>query len=346
MSGNRERGNIIRRTILEAVSHCDPNLVSNICDTFEISRQATNKHIQKLISEGSIIADGKTRNRKYRLASLGGVKEFVVPLNKKTEEFGVWNEQFAPLIGKQKENIDDIWHYGFTEMLNNAIDHSGGNSARIIIIGTAIGFSVFIQDNGEGIFKKIMRELHLEDERHSVLELAKGKLTTDPDNHTGEGIFFTSRMMDYFSIRSGDVYFSHDTYEQHDWIQENNIVQEGGTTVLMELANDSSKKIEDIFESFTSDEDFGFTETVVPVRLAKIGDEKLISRSQAKRLLARFEKFKTVILEFDDIPSVGQAFADEIFRVFPKHHPNTKIIYVGANKSVERMITRALTHEK
>ena len=34
-----------------------------------------------------------------------------------------------------------------------------------------------------------------------VWELPKsGKLTTDPDNHTGEGIFFTSRVFDEFEI--------------------------------------------------------------------------------------------------------------------------------------------------
>ena len=50
-----------------------------------------------------------------------------------------------------------------------------------------------IDDDGEGIFKKIKNALNLLDEKQAVLELAKGKLTTDPSRHTGEGIFFTSR---------------------------------------------------------------------------------------------------------------------------------------------------------
>ena len=92
----------------------------------------------------------------------------------------------------------------------------------------------------------------------------------------------------------------------------------------------------------SSDDDYGFNKTVVPVRLAQYGDEKLVSRSQAKRLLARIDKFKTVIFDFDDIETIGQAFADEIFRVFKLQHPEMDLIYLKANKEVQQMITRAL----
>jgi hypothetical protein len=52
------------------------------------------------------------------------------------------------------------------------------------------------------------------------------------------------------------------------------------------------------------------------VRLAKYGNDQLISRSQAKRLLARIELFKIVLFDFSGVETIGQAFADEIFRVF------------------------------
>lgn len=68
----------------------------------------------------------------------------------------------------------------------------------------------------------------------------------------------------------------------------------------------------------------------------------LVSRSQAKRLLARVDRFKTVLLDFSGIESVGQAFADEIFRVFRKQHPEVAILPCNANEAVERMINRAL----
>ena len=57
------------------------------------------------------------------------------------------------------------------------------------------------------------------------------------------------------------------------------------------------------------------------MKLARYGNENLISRSQAKRLLARLEKFKIVMLDFEDVATIGRAFADEIFRVFTNNHP-------------------------
>ena len=67
-----------------------------------------------------------------------------------------------------------------------------------------------------------------------------------------------------------------------------------------------------------------------------------VSRSQARRVLADLDKFKTVILDFDRVPTIGQAFADEIFRVFKAKHPDMTITPVGANEAVAFMIARAL----
>ena len=78
-------------------------------------------------------------------------------------------------------------------MVNNAIDHSGSVQVAVGLIRDALNTSVYIADEGEGIFLKIQRALNLYDPRKAILELAKGKLTTDPVNHTGEGIFFRPR---------------------------------------------------------------------------------------------------------------------------------------------------------
>ncbi|MEE8469856.1 MAG: STAS-like domain-containing protein, partial [Dehalococcoidia bacterium] len=64
------------------------------------------------------------------------------------------------------------------------------------------------------------------------------------------------------------------------------------------------------------------------------------SRSQAKRVLARFDRFKEIMLDFDQVEFIGQAFADEIFRVFKNAHPDIKIFPIGANEDVEKMIER------
>ncbi len=188
--------------------------------------------------------------------------------------------------------------------------------------------------------RKIQAGLDLLDERHAVLELAKGKLTTDPSNHSGEGIFFSSRMFDEFEILSGSTHFSHQHDHEEDWILERMRLPTG-TAVWMRLGNHRSRSLKKIFDSFTSGDNIQFSKTVVPVRLAQYGDDKLMSRSQAKRLLARVDRFKTVILDFDGVDSIGQAFADEIFRVFPLHHPEIELRETRAKADVKHMIERA-----
>jgi STAS-like domain of unknown function (DUF4325) len=204
----------------------------------------------------------------------------------------------------------------------------------------AASTQMLMMDNGIGIFKKIQTEMGLLDERHAILELSKGKLTTDPKNHTGEGIFFTSRMFDSFDIISGGVYFNHHFGDDRDWILEMEQFK-SGTNVWMEINSHTSRTAKKIFDQYTSGDNFGFNKTVVPVKLAQYGNDKLISRSQAKRLLARIELFKTVIFNFEGVEFIGQAFADEIFRVFANRHPEIQLLTTKTNSEVRRMIDRA-----
>ena len=256
------------------------------------------------------------------------------------KEDRLWRESVSDLFKDIPDNVYRIWNYGFSEMVNNAIDHSGGTTLTIRFEKTAATTNMLIIDNGIGIFRKIKNELGLEDERHAVLELSKGKLTTDPIKHTGEGIFFSSRLFDHYHILSGGVFFSHNLDEEEDWILEMDIPKEG-TTIFMSIKNKSSKTTKEIMDKYSSrGEGYGFTRTVVPVRSVKYGQEQLISKSQAKRLLGRFDRFKVVFLDFKGIDEIGQAFADEVFRVFPNQHPEVKLIYMNAAREVKKMIKR------
>jgi hypothetical protein len=49
----------------------------------------------------------------------------------------------------------------------------------------------------------------------------------------------------------------------------------------------------------------------------------------------RVELFKTVIFDFDGVPTIGQAFADEIFRVFANAHPQIMLVTARANSERE-----------
>lgn len=343
MVGLRSRGEIIRKFIIDNVASNPTSIVAITADEFGVSRQAVNSHIKRLIDQKSIVAEGNTRKRIYKLHPEVSIsKEFSLD---GLEEDLVWRNFIRPNIGVLPDNIIDIWSYGFTEMLNNAIDHSQGESVHIRIEKNPAFSQVIIIDNGEGIFRRIQRLMGLHDERHAVLELAKGKLTTDPENHTGEGIFFSSRMFDEYAILSGGVYFFHEFSKPEDWIIEHQTPQDG-TTIFMQIANNSSRTIKSVFDKFASGSEYGFDKTIVPVSLARYGNEMLVSRSQAKRLLAGVDRFKIVTFDFSGIEKIGQAFADEVFRVFKNQHPDMQVYFSQANKDVENMIIRTLSSDK
>ncbi len=339
MTRIRARGEDIRRFILEQVEKSPSDISKVTAAKYKITRQAVNKHLRRLRMEGALIRSGKTRAMVYRLAHLSEWRE-IYDIQPGLAEDVVWTRDIKGDLGVLPDNVLDLWHYGFTEIFNNAIDHSGGSNISVRVKRTATTTEMLVSDNGLGIFKKIQAAMGLLDERHAVLELSKGKLTTDPKRHTGEGIFFTSRMFDSFNILSGGVYFSHELGNAEDWILES-AGTSGGTWVWMKLNNHTSRTPKKVFDQYSSGDDYGFTKTVVPVRLAQYGDDKLISRSQARRLLARVELFKTVILDFTEVESIGRAFADEIFRVFALQHPEIELVPTRTNSAVKRMIEKA-----
>ncbi len=332
----RDKTAKIRNFILINIERQPSDITAVTAQKFNISKQAVRKHIQSLIEDNLVSSSGVTRDRKYQLKPINQLS-VEYPISPTLEEDKIWRQQLRPNLEGVSQNVINICQYGFTEMINNVIDHSAGSQLVIQFIYTAALIEMVITDNGVGIFNKIQTILGLEDPIHVILELSKGKLTTDPKHHTGEGIFFTSRMFDVFTIISGNLFFTH-TEPDDDWLIEEQEELFSGTCVRLRINTNSNRTTQEVFDRYATGDDFGFTRTHIPVTLARYGDENLISRSQAKRLLTRFERFKEIVLDFKDVELIGQAFADEIFRVFRDEHPQIHITYVGANEQVERMI--------
>lgn len=335
----KKRGDKVRESIIETVRKHPADLVNVISTRFGISRQAVSRYIKELVLNGLLEATGSTRARRYLLKTLD-YRVFSASLVGLEEE-RLWGTEARAAFNELPSNVVNIWHYAFTEMVNNAIDHSEGTRVTVAIQRNAFDVEMRVYDDGIGIFRKIKESSKLEDERHAILELAKGKFTTDPDSHTGEGIFFTSRMLDDFAILSGGSHFSHRHELSHDWI----LIDSGtnlGTSVHMRLNNRSKRTTKEVFDHFAADpDDYGFTKTIIPVHLATYGQDNVVSRSQAKRLLAGVDKFKTVILDFEGVEFIGQAFADEVFRVFARNNPGMLVLSVNVPEQVQRMIDHA-----
>jgi anti-sigma regulatory factor (Ser/Thr protein kinase) len=337
----RARGEELRNFILAHVEKNPHDIASLVAMQFSITRQAANKHLKNLVAERALLPEGNTRQRKYKLAALFEWRKLFT-LDPELEEDQAWSRDISLSLGNLPRNVMDIWHYCVTEMFNNAVDHSGGRTIFVKVAKTAANTQIQLMDDGVGIFRKIQAALGLIDERHAIIELAKGKLTTDPKRHTGQGIFFTSRLLDSFDILSGGVFFTHAFGAGEDWILERPESTDG-TSVFMKLNNHSARTDKQIFDQYSSGDEYGFTKTVVPVRLAQYGDDKLISRSQAKRLLARVDRFRSVLFDFRGVETIGQAFADEIFRVFAQAHTDIEIMPINATTQVQQMINAART---
>ena len=218
--------------ILENVQTHPTVMSAKISEKFGISRQAANRHIQRLIQSGALEASGNRRNRKYALKPLRE-EIFSFELKQGLEEDRIWASDVRPVVAPSVgSNAYDVLNYGFSEIFNNAMDHSEGKTVDVGIWIFSNKVRLMIRDDGIGIFDKIQRYFMLDDPRHALLELAKGKLTSDPERHTGEGIFFTCRMFDWFSIQS--QFLSFIRYGDDDWLLENRQKEVKGTTVTME----------------------------------------------------------------------------------------------------------------
>lgn len=104
------------------------------------------------------------------------------------EEDQVWDELVAPLNLEESPAARHVAQYVFTEILNNAIDHSGGAHAQIRVWRSDVALVIEIRDDGVGAFRRLVEGKNLPSLYAAVQELTKGKQTTAPDRHSGEGI--------------------------------------------------------------------------------------------------------------------------------------------------------------
>ena len=328
----------IREFILRNVDEYPAAIVSQTMKQFGLSRTAINRYMQKLAVEGLLTFHGNTFARRYDLKPII-MTSFSLKIDYLWSEGDVWRERILPLMKDIRPNVVSMCQYGFTEMLNNVLDHARSPTVDIVYQQTYGTIFMLIVDHGIGIFQKIQNDFKLDDPRTALLELSKGKITSDTKNHSGEGIYFTSRAFDKFRIRSGNLFYAREKRDGDDWLIEVNdrTAIRKGTLIGMRIRTNAEWSMRDVFDKYQGD-NYRFRKTHVPLKLAQYPGEQLVSRSQAKRLLARFENFSEVYLDFQDVEEIGQAFADEIFRVYRNQYPEIRMVIAAANQSVQKMI--------
>jgi anti-sigma regulatory factor (Ser/Thr protein kinase) len=250
-----KRDQIIKIVVLLAAQE-DKFQLSNVLEALGkgfASRQHVSSVLNDLVTRGSLVVAGSKRFTFYALPSKADKlidKETRVLTNKNLTDHEVYDELIskAALAKRLNENTGGIVNFGFTEMLNNAIEHSESEQIKVELYREGRDVIFTIRDFGVGVYENVKANYKLRSDLEAIQELLKGKTTTAPKAHSGEGIFFTSKAAD---------------------------------------------------------------------------------------------EFKVIILDFENVPTIGQAFADEIFRVFSARHPEIEIRTENMNENVEFMIKRA-----
>ena len=298
-----------------------------------VSRQSAHATLAALVSAGSAASVGAGRGAHYVPADSLSFDWLTEGL----EEHLVWEELRTqhPMSGLSVD-AEAVLSYSVTEMVNNVIDHSGSDVLVTRVSRDSDDVVVVVEDAGIGVFERIRLAKNLPDAFGALEQLSKGKLTTDPERHTGEGIFFTSKLVDRFTIRANGI----------EWTVDNAVADFGvgvsgpivGSQVVLRHAVESDTRIEDVFGEYTTD--FTFDTTQVVVRLFERG-EVFVSRSEARRIATGLDVFARVIVDFRGVRSVGQGFVDELFRVWASQHPSTRLEPVEMNDAVSFMVGRA-----
>lgn len=318
---------------------------ANVVDDLKgkVTRAWVSAAISELVKKGVLVKFGSTSGATYALpenaTELGSSisKHLLRKDLKEHEVLDSINHQ-APFLTQLNENVRSIFDYAFSEMLNNAIEHSESKFVDVKVGADEKRLWFEVSDNGIGVFRNVMGKRSLSSEFEAMQDLLKGKATTHPHAHSGEGIFFTSKVADVFILDSfgyslrvdnniPDIFFEQTTSRK-------------GTKVSFSVSKNTSRHLTHVFSLYETDhEDPDFDKTEIQVRLYKVGTI-YVSRSQARRILSGLEKFKHIILNFDNVSTIGQAFADEIFRVFQQKHPEIKITTTNMNEAVKYMIDR------
>lgn len=338
----------IKNLILQLLKKKKQITAVDIISRTGFSRVYVNRFFRELREEGKIILIGRANKARYILAdkkTVMSAKKALISFHKILNNKNLSEDFVLEKIKRDTgiflgipKNISGILDYGFSEMLNNAIEHSKSKTIEIKMKKDAANIRFDVIDCGIGIFRNIMKKKGLKNELEAIQDLLKGKQTTMPKEHSGEGIFFTSRVADILVIQSSNKKLTFNNILKDVFIEDTKSIK--GTKVIFVIGLKSKIELNKVFRKYSGDS-YEFSKTKVIIKLYKM-DTDYISRSQARRVLSGLDKFKTITLDFKNVKAVGQGFADEVFRVWKFHHPNIKIISQNANENINFMINRAV----
>ncbi|MBI5259658.1 MAG: DUF4325 domain-containing protein [Burkholderiales bacterium] len=322
--------------ITEAALAHPQDLPTVLCERLSISRNSARVQLNKLVESQWLARDGVSRRATYRPGPLRQVVRRYA-LSGLQEDLP-WAQDFAPRF-ELKPNVSRMAQHVFTELLNNAIDHSGGSSVTVSMRQTPTQLQLLVSDDGRGVFDAVAERFNITEPSVAMLELAKGKLTSQPDAHTGRGLFFSAKLADIFDLHANEAAFQQREWQRDQWWQRSRPACRRGTSVYVAICVDTERNLDEVLRRYSLDgQGYGFERTVVPLKLITQAQVGLESRAQARRVVSRLSQFQRVELDFDGLADIGHGFADELFRVFGRQHPRLQLVPVNMAPRVAAMV--------
>lgn len=324
---------LAEKFLLQCISDEEKDFVERTIEKFGVSKSTVYNYLTTLQNNGEVERVGGSMP--YRIVYK--TARFTVDPTRERSEDRLFARDVAPLLAELPTNVQKIWRYAFTAMLNNALEHSKASAIVCVVSRNRLSTIIGVLDNGTGIFRRIQQDVR-EGTGESITSaeaaalLFAGGYTGSPESHAGQGIFFVSRLMDHFAIRSENQLFTPNGEE------EESAERFRGTAVQMALANDSTRELSSVMEKYV-DPEAGFIRTEIPV-LRFFGGESPISRSEARRLGAVLADFREAELDFAGVEEVGPDFAHELFTVLAAQMPTLRISAVNALPTVQSMLRR------
>lgn len=318
-----------------------------------VSRRQALALLRRLAATGWLLREGPRHRPVYRPGPLRQVVQRYALQG--LQEDLPWRRDFAPFFDLPP-NAARLAQHAFTELLNNAVDHSGGTRVTVSMRQTPLHVQLLVSDDGCGLFQRVSEHLQLDDPRLAMFELSKGKLTTQAARHAGQGLFFISQLADIFDLHANDAAFQQRRSHHTLWHAVRPMTTQG-TSVYVAIALDSQRSPQALRLAHSGAAALAasqgtrldgsappgdparcrFEHTRVPLQLLA-GGPTLASRAEARRVAARLTAFRAAELDFSGIVDVGQGFADELFRVFGRAQPQLALVPTGMNADVAAMI--------
>jgi len=233
----------VRAFLLDEVDSHPRDLVQLAVARFGISRQAVHGHLNRLLRDGVLHADGRTQARRYRIAVVGEHHDTLDRAAMRRAD-DAWRRSFAPGLDGVPANVAEIARFGFAEVVRNVLEHSGAPALSARLRRTAAAIEVRVADRGSGIFRNLERELRIDDALAAALAIVKGPITTADGTPARRGLAAVARAFDSVLVAAGNQLLHREERDGREaWRLQSIGARVAGTTVGMRISVHSPRTL-------------------------------------------------------------------------------------------------------